>query len=194
MTVRVVNGVIHALGIDADLSGVRATPGFSHVLDDKLAAVGVVVARPTTKPSVATQPGGHVWGIDPPRAARPIAGAEAAFRAAYQSVILDRAPGQVASTETAKAGPSVAASASSRRLRVTTPQQRAALAQLRSLGASELGPDLADVELKHAFRTLARRFHPDRHPGLAPEQRKNLAARFAEAADAYRILIATQTV
>jgi DnaJ-class molecular chaperone len=49
---------------------------------------------------------------------------------------------------------------------------------------------LTDVRLKSAFRTLAHRFHPDRHPGLSHDERQRFAMTFADAAEAYRTLLA----
>ena len=43
--------------------------------------------------------------------------------------------------------------------------------------------------LRNAYRTLARRYHPDRHPGCSPADRARLARLFAEATDAYRSLV-----
>jgi curved DNA-binding protein CbpA len=44
------------------------------------------------------------------------------------------------------------------------------------------------VEIKRAYRRLARSLHPDLHPEATEEQRRVLAAKFAEVTDAYRVL------
>jgi hypothetical protein len=60
------------------------------------------------------------------------------------------------------------------------------------LTSSEL-QTLADARtldaLRGAYRTLARRYHPDRHPGCSPTERARLARLFAEATDSYRSLV-----
>jgi hypothetical protein len=68
-----------------------------------------------------------------------------------------------------------------------TPAQRGALDALRSLGAS-VGDDFTSAEIKSAFRALARRFHPDRHPWSTDTERTAFARAFASACDAYRTL------
>jgi hypothetical protein len=40
--------------------------------------------------------------------------------------------------------------------------------------------------LRRAYRTLARRYHPDRHQGRGPAERERLARLFAEATSRYR--------
>jgi len=42
--------------------------------------------------------------------------------------------------------------------------------------------------LRRAYRTLARRYHPDRHQGCGPVERERLARLFAEATTRYRQL------
>ena len=49
--------------------------------------------------------------------------------------------------------------------------------------------DAASLDaLRHAYRTLARHYHPDRHQGCSPSERERLARLFAEATDHYRRL------
>lgn len=57
----------------------------------------------------------------------------------------------------------------------------------RVLGVT-LGADPASI--KQAYRRLVRAYHPDLHPGVSQEERKSLAHRFAEVADAYKTLSA----
>jgi len=42
--------------------------------------------------------------------------------------------------------------------------------------------------LRRAYRKLAHRYHPDRHPASSPAERARLASLFAEATDHYRLL------
>jgi len=44
--------------------------------------------------------------------------------------------------------------------------------------------------VQRAFRQLATRFHPDRHPGASVEVRSALMRRFAEITAAYHALVA----
>lgn len=69
--------------------------------------------------------------------------------------------------------------------------QERALDYLRGLGARTLAADFTDAEIKSAFRALALRFHPDRHPGSSDAERASLARAFASVCDAYRTLTAT---
>jgi DnaJ-domain-containing protein 1 len=46
------------------------------------------------------------------------------------------------------------------------------------------------VEVKRAYRRLAHALHPDTHPNATPEERRDLASRFAELTAAYRRLSA----
>jgi len=78
--------------------------------------------------------------------------------------------------------------AQSRPARRLTPEQQHALDMLRRLGADSLTDRFTNGELKSAFRVLARRFHPDRHPGSSDAERARLARSFAATCDAYRTL------
>jgi DnaJ-domain-containing protein 1 len=51
-------------------------------------------------------------------------------------------------------------------------------------------PSADPVTVKRAFRRLARSLHPDTHPNATPEERRDLASRFAELTAAYRRLSA----
>jgi DnaJ domain len=69
---------------------------------------------------------------------------------------------------------------------LTTIQQNA-LHELNALGAS-LARDFTDAELRAAFRDLARRYHPDRHPRSSDAERARLAMLFARTHSSYRVL------
>jgi hypothetical protein len=70
-----------------------------------------------------------------------------------------------------------------------TPAQRAALDYFRAAGAPTLDDGFTCDSLKQAFRQLALRYHPDRHPGCVEHERRRLAATFAGVHDAYRTLL-----
>jgi DnaJ-class molecular chaperone len=61
------------------------------------------------------------------------------------------------------------------------------LAILEALGAV-LPADFTSDELRAAFRSLARRYHPDRHPRCSEDERIRLGVLFGHAHDAYRTL------
>lgn len=65
------------------------------------------------------------------------------------------------------------------------PDVRRQSGALRVLGLSE-GATLDDV--RRAFRELAQRLHPDRHPTASPNERHSLFRRFAEISRAYHTL------
>jgi hypothetical protein len=72
--------------------------------------------------------------------------------------------------------------------RPLTAAQRAALECLRAFGAPLAGAAVTDSEVKAAFRELARRFHPDRHPEADDAERQYLGRAFGQIAEAYRVL------
>ena len=65
---------------------------------------------------------------------------------------------------------------------------RSALDVLRAAGAADLEDDFLAAELKRAFRRLARRAHPDMHPGVTDHESRRLIARFREIHEAYQTL------
>jgi DnaJ-domain-containing protein 1 len=58
---------------------------------------------------------------------------------------------------------------------------------LRVLGVS---PEADPSEIRHAYRRLARTFHPDLHPSASEDERRVLAAHFQAVTEAYRALVA----
>jgi len=72
--------------------------------------------------------------------------------------------------------------------RVLSPRQHEALRDLAELGAT-LSADFTARELKGTFRTLARIYHPDRHPGCSEFEKARLSRQFATLHEAYRRLV-----
>ncbi len=60
---------------------------------------------------------------------------------------------------------------------------------LNDLGA-DLDDSLSPSTLRRAFRQLAHRYHPDRHPGRNAAELQQLARLFTEATEHYRVLAA----
>ena len=72
-------------------------------------------------------------------------------------------------------------------IRRLTLREREALEVLVTLGAG-LADDFTNEELRTAFRALARRYHPDRHPNASEPQRMQLGLLFGHAYAAYKLL------
>jgi DnaJ-domain-containing protein 1 len=53
-----------------------------------------------------------------------------------------------------------------------------------------LTPGADPVEIRRAYRRLARTVHPDLHPGISDEERRDLEWRFNRITEAYRALVA----
>jgi DnaJ-domain-containing protein 1 len=71
-------------------------------------------------------------------------------------------------------------------------REQAALDQLVALGAS-VRADFTVDQLRSAFRSLARMYHPDRHPASTPVEKARLSIQFVQLHDAYRELQGTQS-
>jgi hypothetical protein len=76
-----------------------------------------------------------------------------------------------------------------RRPRRLTLRERRAVDELVTLGA-DLAFDFTDRELRSAYRTLARRYHPDRHPTSNETEKAQLARVFAGLNENHRLLAA----
>ena len=71
--------------------------------------------------------------------------------------------------------------------RLTSDQQRS-LDTFVDAGAS-IGPDFSADEVRSAYRRLARRFHPDRHPLASDGEKAALSHRFAAITMDYEVLL-----
>ena len=69
-----------------------------------------------------------------------------------------------------------------------TAMQWRSLDTFNRLGAS-LPVDFSAGDLRSAFRLLARRYHPDRHPGATAPDRQRLAQQFTSLRTSYETLL-----
>jgi hypothetical protein len=96
-------------------------------------------------------------------------------------------PRPVSARETVRPGTSPARRAGRTPHRLTSSQQ-AALRELVACGA-ELHDDFTAEDLRKTFRSLAQRYHPDRHPGAGSDEHRRLAATFSRVNEGYRLLL-----
>ena len=75
----------------------------------------------------------------------------------------------------------------SRQVTTLSLREQQAFDTLAALGAG-LSPSFTAIELRSAFRQLARRYHPDRHTGCSDDEKLRLGQAFARAREAYRVL------
>lgn len=153
----------------ADWVGMRPTARFAQILDEKLAGQ----CRPERAAAPAMNRATWVPSVCPPLSVD-----EIPFR---------RSP--VAWAASAYGRPMAGISPEpTRPTRRRSPAERAALECLRGFGAG-LEEACSDEELRSAFRHLALRFHPDRHPEVADADREYLASAFGRITQAYRVLV-----
>lgn len=187
----------------ADFENMARWRAFVDVLDelllDRRESVAEVVARTATRTgrSTSTQPlygftanltGNRFWSTPgpywQPPASRPTASGSAAPSAPTGPTAHARyAPPPVADEPLRTQQRRLA-----RRLK---PGEQRALQTLIRLGAA-LDVSFTTGELRSAFRTLAQRYHPDRHPGADDAERVRLGAMFAELTAAYGVLSGRQ--
>jgi hypothetical protein len=148
----------------------RRPIAFAEVLEEKLG--GGTSEPPTSpKPAFAHIPTVRVFFFEFGATARPVHAARG--------------------THPYRAGPEPATRVhcepSVRPRRSLTSREQAALDQLNALGAS-IGADFTVDGLRSAFRALAPRYHPDRHPGSSASEQARLSMQFVQLNDAYREL------
>lgn len=80
--------------------------------------------------------------------------------------------------------------ATPRPARVLTDAQRRELESLQRCGAA-LASDFTVAELRHEYRKLARRFHPDSHPGCSASAAESLSREFSTVTASYQRLLAS---
>lgn len=145
----------------------RPRAAFCEILNEKLArhTWASAVARPQTVP--------------PSRPPAFLLGGSAWIRA-----------GAVRAAGFAYAGlrPAVARRGDERPARRLSSRQRVALDCLRGFGADALDESFTGPDLRTAFRALALRFHPDRHPEADEAERAYLSGAFGRITQAYRVL------
>jgi hypothetical protein len=167
--------------------GMRTGPDFRQILDEKLEDAGFARASRQDRPAAAAcRPG--------PRPVFLFGDLRSGFTAGpgRPVSISSASPWTPAYGARQGAQPRGAGlRAGDRPVRHLTPPQRQAFDSLRALGADSLCDNFTDAELRSVFRALARRFHPDRHPGSSDAERTHLARSFASACDAYRTLMST---
>ena len=71
-----------------------------------------------------------------------------------------------------------------------TPPSPRALERRRALATLGLPVDASPSDVQRAFKLLAMRVHPDRHPTAEPHEREALSAHFTRLAQAYHVLVA----
>jgi hypothetical protein len=142
----------------------RDGPVFAEVLDEKLREISV--AEPA--PAASSTTGHRRLSGNASTFANPFLIAGSFLRPAA-SLALTRRPSEV------------------RRARALNPAEQSALAQLNRLGAC-LSSDYSARELRRAFRLLAHRYHPDRHPSSSTVEQARLAGVFSAITDHHRCL------
>jgi hypothetical protein len=135
---------------------------FAEVLDEKLNGYEsqAAASRPAPQPRVATW--SHYW-VEQRVQAAGVGRNAAASAAAAEDAQPPRVP------------------------RTLSMKQQEALDALIRLGA-RLDRDFTDDELRSVFRSLALRYHPDRHVNSDDAERERLSMLFARAVTAYELL------
>jgi len=197
-------GLIHGRRPGADFRGVT-TPSFERILEEQLSAPWQV-SRPLAGGLPPHVPDlglrvvlqgwrlpGRRWATSydrPPVCGRPTAApgpsSSAAGPAAMGGARDARPPAAAGSAGTA--GRRHGRPCSTRP--PLSEREARALATIRALGGDDLDAHTLERDLRRVFRRLARRYHPDRHPGLDTTARAALAARFSTLVEAYRVLAA----
>src|SRR4051812_18449598 len=145
----------------------RRVVAFADVLERKLTTEERPAAgrqRETAMP-IATMP---LFSLDPPSALKAAPGGVVPFAAVISPISKPSSP---------------------RARRLLTPLQRQALECLVAAGAAlDADAGFSADEIRRAFRQLARRYHPDRHPHSTAADKARLSRVFADLLDAYRPL------
>jgi hypothetical protein len=173
---------------------------FDDLLDEKLAA------QPSdSRPAATSGPAGMATAygfffVDAPRTAvasspgtRDHQVGRLGWTAAADATSVDRRFAGAVNADTVRvrvdstAPPTRTPAAPVRARRALSNREQRALTDLLALGAT-LSGDFSFDELRSVFRTLARRYHPDRHTGCNEQDKARLAGQFTRARDAYEIL------
>lgn len=97
------------------------------------------------------------------------------------------APSAVPPAHAGAHAPATPAPPATRPARRLSAAEREAARRLRQWGA-DLPEDFTDLELKRAYRQLARQFHPDQHPAASAATRAALGGAFHQIHLMYRLL------
>ncbi len=173
-------------------------PAFIDVLDDMLSErlSGATERSRTPARSVATAAlGGYppylkpnrFWTSPGPYASTTARHTEELLETPTPDVVVAAVPDAV---ETSPRAERLAEPIEHRAPRVLKPAEDTALNTLVRLGAS-LDRAFTARELRSAFRELAHRYHPDRHPHASDNERLRLGATFAELTSAYGVLLSS---
>jgi hypothetical protein len=190
---------VHVSRLPADLLHMHQVEAFADVLERELrrsAHVSDVFVR-STHALWAASPNPFVFTSRSPAVAPqlvgPVAGGvfptEQPRFVAPEPVRSESMPGAASLPSDTAWRPEAAAPAQQRPSRILMARERRALRGLVALGG-ELEPNFTATDLRHAFRTLARQYHPDRHPQADAETRARLSRAFSEVAEHHRCLLA----
>jgi len=156
---------------------------FDELLDQKLAAESI-----DSKPAVTVGPAGMAtaYGFFFVETARTAVASFSAGHERFAGAVSTASVRVTLAGATSPATPPSSAPVRSVRRHLSKREQRA-FDELEALGGNLAGNFTFD-ELRSVFRSLARRYHPDRHTGCDAQERLRLADQFTRARDAYQVL------
>jgi hypothetical protein len=161
---------------------------FAQVLDEAVSAADAAstIPRPSSASALPRAIGFFeftVRGAQPPRIV-------SSNRSTYQIVAEPQVDARFPNTssQTFDSWKNTRSFSTVRSKRHLTRAQRQAVEEMASLGVC-LTADFSDDEVRGAYRQLARRYHPDRHPACSEGEKARLGALFARAHASYQVLL-----